>query len=306
MTKQDIISKIYYDRSGFGSINTTYKDAKAKDNAKDNSITLNDVKEFFKNNVEQKKQLRGYNSFVAHEAYWEYQADLFFVADLEKQTYPAGLLMVDIFSKYMVVIPVKSKSEGDAASGIIEGMNKMGKKPKILYTDNEGALNSNAIQKYLKENDILHYTTRGHSNFAERGIRTYKDMLYKRIENDEKKAKQNIQWVDYNLEILLTYNDKLVSRATGLTPKDGRKKDNELKVRQKLAMNARKNRLYPELDVGSKVKIYKKKTILDKERKSVWSDTTYTIDKIDEKLGQKYYHLNGYNKPLLRHEMLKV
>ena len=130
-------------------------------------------------------------------------------------------------------------------------------------------------------------------------------MLYKRIENDEKKAKQNIQWVDYNLEILLTYNDKLISRATGLTPKDGRKKDNELKVRQRLAMNARKKR-YPELDVGNKVKIYKKKTILDKERKSVWSDTVYTIDKIDEKPGQEYYHLNGYNKPLLRHEMLKV
>ena len=55
--------------------------------------------------------------------------------------------MVDIFSKYMVVIPIKSKSEGDVASGLIEGMNKMGKMPKILYTDNEGALNSSAIQK---------------------------------------------------------------------------------------------------------------------------------------------------------------
>ena len=130
MTKQDIISKTYYDRSGFGSIITTYKDAKAKDS----SITLNDVKEFFKNNVEQKKQLRGYNSFVAHEAYWEYQADLFFVPDVEKQSYPAGLLMVDIFSKYMVVIPIKSKSAGDAASGLIEGMNKMGKKTEdIMY-----------------------------------------------------------------------------------------------------------------------------------------------------------------------------
>ena len=62
--------------------------------------------------------------------------------------------MVDIFSKYMVVIPIKSKSEGDVASGLIEGMNKMGKMPKILYTDNEGALNSSAIQKYLKDNDI--------------------------------------------------------------------------------------------------------------------------------------------------------
>lgn len=54
-SKQDTISKIYYDRSGFGSLNTTFKDAKAKDS----SITLNDVKEFFRKNVERKKQLRG-------------------------------------------------------------------------------------------------------------------------------------------------------------------------------------------------------------------------------------------------------
>ena len=49
--KNDIISKIYFDRSGFGSIQTTYKDAKAKEP----TITLNDVKEWFKKNVEQKK-----------------------------------------------------------------------------------------------------------------------------------------------------------------------------------------------------------------------------------------------------------
>ena len=35
-------------------------------------------------------------------------------------------------------------------------------------------------------------------------------MLYKRVEADEKKGKENIQWIDYNLEILLTYNDKMV------------------------------------------------------------------------------------------------
>ena len=41
-----------------------------------------------------------------------------------------------------------------------------------------------------------------------RFIRTYKDMLCKRVEADEKKGKQNIQKIDYNLEILLTYNNK--------------------------------------------------------------------------------------------------
>ena len=49
-SKQDIISKIYFDRSGFGSKATTLKDAKAKDP----SITMKDVEEFFQKNVEQK------------------------------------------------------------------------------------------------------------------------------------------------------------------------------------------------------------------------------------------------------------
>ena len=36
----------------------------------------------------------------------------------------------------------------------------------------------------------------------------------KRVDADEKKGKNNIQWIDYNLEILLTYNNKLVSSVT--------------------------------------------------------------------------------------------
>ena len=51
VNKDDIISKIYFDRSGFGSKATTLKDAKAKDP----SITMKDVEKFFQKNVEQKK-----------------------------------------------------------------------------------------------------------------------------------------------------------------------------------------------------------------------------------------------------------
>ena len=58
--KNDIVRKIYYDKSGYGSITTTYKDSKQKEQ----SVTLNDVKEF-KKNIEQKKQLIGKNSFIA-------------------------------------------------------------------------------------------------------------------------------------------------------------------------------------------------------------------------------------------------
>ena len=61
-SKQDIISSIYYDRSGYGSRATTLKDAREKDA----TITKEDVEEFFRKNVEEKRKPRGENSFVAH------------------------------------------------------------------------------------------------------------------------------------------------------------------------------------------------------------------------------------------------
>ena len=300
--KNDIISKIYFDRSGFGSIQTTYKDAKAKDK----SITLSDVKEWFKKTIEQKKQLRGQNSFIPPYPKYEYQMDLFFINDLEKQKFKVGLLMIDIFTKYMVVIPIKSKSEGDIAAGMIEGLYKMNGKPELLYTDDETALNTQAIQDYLKEQGIAHHRTRGHPNFSERAIRTYKDMLYKRVDADEKKGKENIQWIDYNFEILLTYNDKMVHSAIKMTPKEAVKKGNTLKAKVNMTLQATRTRKYPEISQGSKVKIYRKKAITEKERTSQWSKETYEVERIEKKLGQSYFYLNGLSRGYLRNELLKV
>ena len=50
--------------------------------------------------------------------------DLFLINDLENQKFRVGMLMIDIFTKYMVVVPIKSKGEGDIASGMIEGLKK--------------------------------------------------------------------------------------------------------------------------------------------------------------------------------------
>ena len=75
-------------------------------------------------------------------------------------------------------MPINSKQEGDVASGINERLNKKGNKPEIIYTAGEGALNKEAIHKYLKDENIEHHRTRAH---PERAIRTSKEMLNKRI-----------------------------------------------------------------------------------------------------------------------------
>ena len=68
-----------------------------------------DVEEFFKKNVEEERKPRGENSFVAPHAYFEFQVDLFFISsnDLENQKFTIGLVLIDIFTKYATVIPIK-------------------------------------------------------------------------------------------------------------------------------------------------------------------------------------------------------
>ena len=58
MSKQEIINDVYYDRAGFGSRQRTLKEARKKDK----SITIDEVNEFFKKNVEAKKTCRQFYS----------------------------------------------------------------------------------------------------------------------------------------------------------------------------------------------------------------------------------------------------
>ena len=288
--KDDIIKGIYYDRAGFGSIQTTYKDAKAKEP----SITLDDVKEWFKKNVEIEKKQRGFNSFVAPFNNHTYQLDILFISksDLKtKQKFRGGLVCIDVLSKYAVVVPVKRKMTKSIIDGTKEALRKMGEKPEIRYSDDEKAISSAEFKEYVEGEGIELYRTRGHPAFAERFIRTFKDMLFKRIEADEKQGKRNMQWTDYILEVMLTYNNEMVHSAIGMTPNEARKEKNELKAKMNVSSQARKDKLYPEIKVGDKVKIVRKKAKTDKERTSNFLRGEYTVEEITQSLGQTYFKM---------------
>ena len=294
MDKNNIINNVYKDKSGFSSIQKTYQEA----NAKDTTITLQNVRDWFAKNVERKKQLKGYNSFINDGAQEEYQVDLAFFKAKEK--IEIGLVMIDIFSKYAVVIPIASKETPDVIAGMMEGFQKMGGKPKCIYSDNEGALGSSLFDEFCESHKVKLITTRTHAWVAERFIRTLKDMINKRIENTEK------TWKDVLFEVLLTYNNKNVHTATGLTPDQAKLDKYRLQVKMNLELHRISKRRYPTIDVDDKVKLYKKKGRFDKENTSVWLPQTHTIALITESMGQKFYHITGHKKPFLRHEILKI
>ena len=50
-----------------------------------------------------------------------------------------GMICIDIFSKHMHIVPIKSKTLPDILAEMMENINKMGGKPKLIYTDEEGS-----------------------------------------------------------------------------------------------------------------------------------------------------------------------
>ena len=56
----------------------------------------------------------------------------------------------------------------------------------------------------------------------------------------------------------------MVSSTTKMTPLEARKKKNEFEVKLNISLQAKRNRTYPEIEVGDSVKIMRKKGISEK------------------------------------------
>jgi hypothetical protein len=213
-------------------------------------------------------------------------------------------------------------------------------KPKIIYCDNETAWSVGAVPIYLKEQGIKQYITRNHAQFAERFIRTYKGMLYKRMdsamrdevqgikpkekpkekpkakakakskakpeEEEEEEENPNLQWETLNEQILLTYNNSQVHSTIKMTPLQAIRDSNQIDVKNNIEIKANKNRRYPPLEVGDSVKIRRKKKVNEKERTSNWGDEEYKVISIEREFGQKYYTLDKEKRQYTRGEVLKV
>ena len=301
-TKDDIIEKVYTDPSGFGSIKNTFNDAYKLDK----SITLGDVKLWIEKNTLKKTNLKGYNSYVSPSPHHEYQIDLFFMSDLkneEQQQFKLAMCAIDSFTRFLTIVPLKSKNEANFLAGLMECFKDLGGKPKVIYADGEGSFNGKYVQQYLKENDIQLIMTLTHAAIVERAIRTVKDMLYKRLEHDSSRP-----WYgDLLQQVVFVYNFMRSHTTLGMSPNEARKPKNEAEVRGNLYKKAKHNRIYPNIEIGDMVRIYKKKDKLSKQQVSVWSKQRYTVDDITIDNNQKFYKTsyNKNNKLLLRHELLK-
>ena len=300
--KDNIISNVYYDMSsGYGSINSTLKQAQLKDP----TITLDDVKKWMsKQPNKQRKPYRGQgNSYVAPFARFEYQIDIMDMVSLQTQNNQPryALVVIDIFSKLGDAQPLHNKDSISVYNALLIIFQKMGY-PMSIYSDDDGAFKSK-VKEFFDGEGINHIVTSTHANVAERWIRTLKNGIHDRVRFTKGK------WEDMLKIVVNKYNNTIHS-STKLKPKDAHDDKNSPDVAMQLTVSSINKRKYPNINAGGEVKIYDSgqgKYANRKETKSKWSDTTYKVEKVDRDINlNKYYVLENLNRHYNRNELLLI
>jgi len=279
---------------GFGSIEQTLKKALTLDP----TIKREDVKSFLdKQEVRQKKKPTKQNSFVPFEAHDEVQMDIAYFPD---PPYRYGLVAIDVFSKMLTVIPLKTKDPGTVAKTINAVIEKIGY-PTSIMVDSGSEFHREFVDE-LKRHEISLIVTRGSTIFAERAIRTIKEEIQKR--KDALGAKS---WVDVLPDVLQKYNSTL-RVSTGMAPEEAQKYVNRNVVREHIEGRAKINRKYPSLKPGDWVKVAKKagKYSEFKHDFNHWSEEVFEVSEVSDENGQNFYTLKGRSDRFLRHDLLKV
>ena len=300
--KENIIKEVYEDKKqGFGSIKDTFKQAVKKDP----SIKLDDVKKYLDKQSFRQTQFtyKKFNSYISPGPMFEFEMDLidFTAKAKENDGFRYGLVAIDNFTKFAWVVPMMDKTPKSVIAAFKEVIEKMGKTPKQMYSDEEGAFYSTEFIKFLNENKIKHITSIAGAHTVERFNRTLKEKTQVRL---DAMGLDRDKWVEQLKPILNKYNNT-EHTTIKMSPNDAKKPQNEMTVKFNLELKAKKNRKYPALNKDSEVRVMMKKEAgKTKGYMPKWSKQVYKVIHIRD--GKDYLVNDGKRKVYQRHEILKV
>ena len=193
------------------------------------------------------------------------------------------MCVIDLFSKYALVVPFKDKKGISIVNAFQSILNKSRRKPNKIWVDKGSEFYNTSFKKWLQDNDIIMYSTNneGKSVVAERFTRTLKSKIYKHMTSISKNVyidKLNVIVNKYN-----TYHTTI--------------KVNPIDVKDNTYINTDKEINYkdPKFKVGDYVRISKYKNIFAKGYMPNWSEEVFVINKIKNTVPWTYVinDLNG-------------
>ena len=194
------------------------------------------------------------------------------------------LCVIDIFSKYAWVVPLKDKKGVSIVTAFQSILKQSNRKPNKIWVDKGSEFYSASFKKWLRDNDIVMYSTNneGKSVVAERFIRTLKSKIYKRMTSISKNV-----YIDKLDDIVDEYNNTYHS-IIKMKPID---------VKGNTYINTDKeiNNKDPKFKIGDRGRISKYKNIFAKGYTPKWSEEIFVIKKVKNTVPWTYVvnDLNG-------------
>ena len=205
-------------------------------------------------------------------------ADLVDMKKLAKENdgYKYILMVIDVFSKFGWVAPIRTKS-GEAVKSALENI-FIKNKPLKIWADKGTEFYNVKVKALLKKNNIEIYSTENEEkcSVVERWNRTIKSQLWKYFT-----ANGTHRYIDVIQPLIDRYNSTK-HRSIGFTPSDARKPSNYQHVFKNLYFKKVQQFLHkkPKFDLGDKVRLAVKKDRFEKAYIINWSDKIYTIKEI--------------------------
>ena len=194
------------------------------------------------------------------------------------------LCVIDIFSKYAWVVPLKDKKGVSITTEFQSTLKQSNRKPNKIWVDKDSEFYNASFKKWLRDNDIDMYSTNneGKSVVAERFIRTLKRKIYKYMTSVSKNV-----YIDKLDDIVDEYNN---TYHTTIKMKPIDVKDNTY-----INTDKETNDKDPKFKVGDRVRISKYKNIFAKVDTPNWSEEIFVIKKVKNTVPWTYVinDLNG-------------
>ena len=113
------------------------------------------------------------------------------------------LCVLDIFSKYAWVVPLKYKKGISIVNAFQKILKESNKKPNKIWVDRGSKFYNNSFKKWLQDNVVIYSTNyKGKSVIAERFIRTLKNKIYRYMTS----LSENV-YIDKLDDIVKEYNN---------------------------------------------------------------------------------------------------
>ena len=177
------------------------------------------------------------------------------------------LVVIDIFSKYGWLIPLKDKTDKSVASALKTIFKEW--KPEKMWVDKGKEFYNKDVKDLI---ELYSTESEEKSSVVERWIRTMKEKIWKYFS-----ANSTNVYIEALPDLVREYNNTRHS-SIKMTPVKASKKENELRVWRNLyPEHLEIHDIKPKFSVGDKLRISKKKKTFEKGYTTRWTEEIFTI-----------------------------